>query len=154
MTDKKIHLKCFTEYKEFPGLLRDMWDKTIVEYHASAEGTPRIRYRILANGAEGEVFTKYMTQVCQGVYFDEFVLFFGEELEYSILEEKEGREVVCENGVLRQSKDALVIVGSKYELLNKMLISRNLQEEDALKVQLQDYVRREFMTEELFPLRL
>lgn len=153
MTEKKIHLKCFGEYKEFPELLRDMWDKTIVEYRASSEGTPRIRYRICADGSEEEYFTKYMNQVCQGVYFDEFVLFFGEELEYSILEEKDGREVVCHSGVIQQSKDALVIAGSKYELLNKMLISMSLQEEDILKEQLQDYVRREFMTEELFRLK-
>ena len=154
MTEKKIHLKCFGEYKDFPVLLRDMWDKTIVEYRTSSEGIPRIRYRILADGAEGEYFTKYMNQVCQGVYFDEFVLFFGEMLEYSILEEKDGREIVCDSGVLQQSKETLVVAGSKYELLNKMLISMSLQEDEALKEQLQDYVRREFMTEELFRLKL
>lgn len=153
MTEKQIHLKCFREYREFPVLLRDMWDKTIVEYRASAEGTPRIRYRICADGTEGAYFTKYMNQVCQGVYFDEFVLFFGEVLEYSILEEKDGREVVCDSGLLQQSQDAMVIAGSKYELLNKMLISKSLQDEEALKEQMQEYVRREFMTEELFALK-
>ena len=94
-----------------------------------------------------------MNQVCQGVYFDEFVLFFGEVLEYSILEEKDGREVVCDSGLLQQSQDAMVIAGSKYELLNKMLISKSLQDEEALKKQMQEYVRREFMTEELFALK-
>ena len=153
MTEKKIHLKCFGGYKEFPELLRDLWDKTIVEYRASAEGTPRIRYRIFADGSQGEYFTKYMNRVCRGVYFDEFVLFFGEALEYSILEEKDGREVVRDSGLLQQSRETMVIAGSKYELLNKMLISKSLQEEDILKEQLQDYVRREFLTEELFPLK-
>ncbi len=151
MIQENIHLNFFREYKGMEYLLRDMVDKTIIEYRAHPGGRARIHYVMLyENGESEEYLSEYMQEVCGGVYFKEFVLFFGESIQYYIVEEIDGKEHLTESGNLQKSDISSDSMGSKYELINDMVISKTLQDYDTLDDVLEEYYRKEFLIQNLF----
>ena len=123
MMKQQVHLNFFREYKEFEYLLEDMRDKTIIEYKLRPGAHARIQYMILReNGEEEEYVTEYMQEVYAGVCSMEFVLFFGEILQYYIVEEDGETEQLTESGSIQKSDSIKDSVGSKYELINDMAI--------------------------------
>lgn len=153
MMAEKLHLNFFREYREFRGIMGEMEDKTIIEYRGHPEGKVRIHYVIVhEDGESGEYRCEYMREVYGGVCFKEFVLFFGEKLQYYIVEEGEGGEQLTESGSLQKS-DALENMGSnRFEMINDMVISNTLQDYDTLDRLLEEYCRREYLNNELFKL--
>ncbi|MBE5883711.1 MAG: hypothetical protein E7291_04765 [Lachnospiraceae bacterium] len=153
MMRERIHLNFFREYKNMDLLIREMSDKTIIEYKAHPRGRARIHYVILHENGEAEEYrSEYMQEVYGGVCFKEFVLFFGESLQYYIMEELDGVEQLTESGNLQKSDIIGASVGSKYEMINDMVISKNLQDYDTLDELLEEYYRREFLNQQLFVL--
>lgn len=152
LLEQRIHLNFFRKYKEFDRMLEEFRDRTILEYCSSSGRRPRIRYRLLPGS--GEEASLYMRQVYPGLYFEEFVLFFGESIEYVILEEDSRGERPVLQGVLqREDSGESQENGGKYSLINEMLVSRSLGDYGELDGQLREYYRREFLGEKLFVLR-
>lgn len=165
MADEKIHFNFFREYlngkgklkaalvREFADILREMEDKTIIEYRTRPGGKARIYYVIVHdNGESGGYLSEYMWDVYGGVCFKEFVLFFGENLQYYIMEETDEGEELTESGNLQRSDTLGEKVDSRFDLINDIVISKTLQDYDTLDGLLQEYFRREFMNDELFKL--
>ena len=105
------------------------------------------------NGDAGDYVSQYMREAYPGVYFMEFVLFFGESLQYYIVEETAWDEQLTESGSIQKSDVVGEPIGSKYELINDMVISKSLQDYDTLDQLLQEYYRKEFFNERLFTLK-
>lgn len=153
MMKEKIHLNFFREYRDMEHIIKDMADKTIIEYRAHPGGRARIHYVMLHdNGEADEYLSEYMQDVYGGVCFKEFVLFFGESLQYYIMEEVDGEEQLTESGNLQKSDIINGSAGSKYELINDMVISKTLQDYDTLDNLLEEYYRKEYMNHYLFKL--
>ncbi|MCD7835464.1 MAG: DUF5717 family protein, partial [Lachnospiraceae bacterium] len=153
MLAEKIHLGFFNEYPEFKELLHDMDDKTIIEYRASPGARARIHYvMVRENGDAGEYLSEYMREVFGGVCFKEFILFFGEKLQYYIMEEKDGEERLTESGTLQKNDFSDDTAMSRYGLINDMVISNTMQDYDTLDRLLEEYFRREYFNSELFKL--
>ncbi|MBQ2802967.1 MAG: hypothetical protein IJF07_03615 [Lachnospiraceae bacterium] len=154
MMRRQIHLNFFREYKEFDYLLKDMCDKTIVEYHIQSGARARIHYMILQeDGKEEEYAVEYMEEVYSGLCAMEFVLFFGEILQYYIVEEYDDTEQVTESGSIQKSDIVNGATGSKYELINNIAMSKAMQDTQALECLLEEYHRKEYLNETLFVLR-
>lgn len=153
MLSEKIHLGFFREYREFSELLSDMEDKTLIEYRARPGARARIHYLVVKeNGDAGEYLSEYMREVFGGVCFKEFVLFFGEKLQYYIMEEKDGEEQLTESGTLQRNEFSDDAEESRFGLINDMVISKTMQDYDTLDKLLEEYFRREFFNGELFQL--
>lgn len=155
---EKIHLNFFKNYvglsfvKE--NLLREMMDKTVVEYRARAGARANIHYLIMGeDGVASEYLTEPMREVCSGVCFKEFVLFFGETLQYYIMEEGDGQEQLTESGNLQKSDIHGDALDWRYEMINDILISKTLEDYDTLDGLLDEYYRREYLYENLFELQ-
>ncbi len=87
MLEQGIHLDFFRAFRRPVLGLQELADKTIVEYHASFGNRARIHYVIFhENGESEEYASEYMREVYGGVCFKEFILFFGESLQYYITE--------------------------------------------------------------------
>jgi len=154
MLSEKIHLTFFREYHEFKELLNEMEDKTIIEYRAHPGARARIHYMVVhENGDAGEYLSEYMREVFGGVCFKEFVLFFGEKLQYYIMEEKDGEEQLTQSGTLQRNDFSDDIAGSRFGLINDMVISSAMQDYDTLDGLLEEYFRREYFNGELFKLK-
>jgi len=97
--------------------------------------------------------TEPMREVCSGVCFKEFVLFFGENLQYYIMEECGGEEQLTESGNLQKSDIRGDAGDWRYEMINDIIISKTLEDYDTLDGLLDEYYRREYLYENLFELQ-
>ena len=155
---EKLHLNFFRSFAGMQfvpeSLLREMLDKTIVEYRGNPGAKATIHYVIMReDGEASEYLTEPMREVCGGLCFKEFVLFFGESLQYYIMEEKDGKEQLTESGNLQKSDISGGGADWRYEMLNDILISRTLEDFDTLDGLLDEYHRREYLGEHLFALQ-
>lgn len=153
MMAEKIHFAFYKKLKSQAHLLGELSDKVIVEYHAKPGGRARIHYMILQEDGEGgEYLSENMRDVFGGVCCKEFVLFFGETLQYYITEEDEEGSQLTESGNLQRSDSETDLQGSKYSLINDIVISNSLQDYDTLDSELENYYFKEYCGENLFVL--
>lgn len=96
--------------------------------------------------------TESMKEAFAGVFFKEFVLFFGESLQYYITEEWDGEEQLTESGTLEGGGDD-VGEDSRYRLINDIVIHKSLQEYSAMDDLLEEYYRKDFLNGRLFELK-
>ena len=94
-----------------------------------------------------------MQETYGGVFFKEFILFFGESLQYYITEEKNGEEQLTESGTLQRSDIRGKEMESRYHLVNDIVISKTLQDYDTMEKLLEEYYRKEFFNSRFFKLR-
>ena len=82
-------------------------DKTVVEYRAEPGSRVAIHYKIeRGNYTEGEYRQEDMKDMYGGIYAKAFILFFGEQLQYYIMEERcriTRRRAVCWKIIIRRS---------------------------------------------------
>lgn len=154
MFRKGICLNFFREFREFGDLIKTMSDKTVIEYRTRPGGRARIHYVVMhENGEADEYLSEYMHDVYGGVCFKDFVLFFGESLQYYITEEVNGEEQLTESGNLQMSDIVGETRSNRYELINDMIISRTLQDYDTMDSLLEEYCHREYWNGQLFHLQ-
>ena len=149
-----VHLEFFREYRENDWVVQEMADKTIIEYHANPSARACIHYVMLhENGESDEYSSEYMKEIYGGVCFKEFILFFGESLQYYITEELNGDEQLTESGTLQKSDIRGSESDSRYHLVNDIVISKTLQDYDTMDNLLEEYYRKEFLNSRLFELK-
>ncbi len=154
MLDQRIHLNFFRQYRGSQRVQREMADKTIIEYRAAPRTRACIHYVILhENGESDEYSSEYMREAYSGVYFKEFVLFFGENVQYYITEESDRGEQLTESGTLQRSDIREDGGESRYQLINDIVLSKSLQDYDAMDELLEEYYKKEFLNGRLFELK-
>ena len=77
-------------FKNFPAEDQracQLYDKIFVEYRANPGALVNIRYQI-TDGKDkgGRVITEPMTMVYEGIFVEEFTLFYGDHLKYQVIE--------------------------------------------------------------------
>lgn len=153
MTDEEIWLEFFRAYTEYPEIQRELADKTIVEYRSESRGKVRIHYTILQENGESEGYrTEWMRDAYGGVCFRDFLLFYGESLQYYITEESSGKEQLTESGTVRKS-DETGDEESRFGLINHMIISRAVEDFDTMDALMEEYYRKDFIGSRLFTLK-
>lgn len=137
----------FLEFAELDDAIREqMADRTIVEYKAQPGMRAVMHYCLEhAEGEEPEYLTEEMNEVYGGVCFKDFVLFFGERLQYYIVEESEGEEQLTESATIRKSDTGSMGAEGKFNLLNDISISGTLQDYETVGKLLAEYQYKEFM---------
>lgn len=154
LLEQRIHLEFFREYRRNDRVVQEMADKTIIEYRAEPHTKVCIHYVLLhENGESDEYCAEYMREVYAGVFFKEFILFFGENLQYYITEERGGEEQLTESGTLQKSDIRGNEAESRYHLVNDIVISKTLGDFDTMDHLLEEYYRKEFLNGRLFELK-
>lgn len=154
MLQEGMRLSCFLELKQYCSNGLVLADKTIVEYHTSPGSSPKIHYLILKeNGEAGDYLTETMEAVMDGVYCKEFILFFGESLQYYIMEENGGEEKLTQSGTRQRSEHQETELAGRYGMINDIVISKSLQDYNTFDSLLEEYYKRDFYNQELFKLR-
>ena len=151
---ERIHLDFFRKLPCEKDILKEMTDKTIVEYRGRPGSRARIHYMILNEEGEAQEYQNdYMTDVFGGVFFKEFVLFFGETLQYYIMEEYGETQQLTKSGSLSHNDIGFESGNSRFELINEMVIGKNLKDFRAFEDALHRIRRQEFINQELFHLK-
>ncbi|MCH5341464.1 MAG: hypothetical protein J1E01_08350 [Acetatifactor sp.] len=149
-----IHLNIFKEFKGISWVQQELADKTIVEYRAAQGSRACIHYVITReDGGSDEYISEYMREVYGGVCFKEFILFFGESLQYYITEERGEESQLTESGTLQMNDSHSLGDDSRYRLVNDIVISRTLEDMDTMDDLLEEYYRKDYMNGRLFRLK-
>lgn len=153
MLQKEICLKCMVDLRRFSEHQLFLADKTIVEYQALGSGMVRMHYLIMKGNEEsGEYITENMQSVAGKIYCKEFVLFGGESLQYYITEEFDGAERLTESGTCRKSEEYDGEQNGKYAMINDIILSKSMQDYSTFDTLLEEYYRKEFLTQKMFRL--
>ena len=73
-----------------------------------------------------------MRDVYGGVCTKEFVLFFGETLQYYVTEEADGEEQLTESDSVQKSEMDYVRQESRFDKINDVIISRTMEDYESL----------------------
>lgn len=154
LMEEGIHLKAFLTYKGLERELAPLMDRTFIEYHGHPDSVVRIHYLLTQeNSGEDLYITEEMLPICGGVCGKEFVLFFGETLQYYIMEERGRVEQLMESGKLCRSDAPALEHEGRFERINEMVTSRVLEDYDSLDRQMEEFYRTEYFNREFFQLR-
>ena len=154
MLAEHIKLKMFAEFPDLDAADRYLLsDRTIVEYKAHPEAKAVMHYCVeSADGGESVYRTEEMQESYGGVCYKDFVLFFGERLQYYIMESRNGSEQLTESGAIQVSETGGHGIESKYDMLNDLSISNTLQDYDTVDKLLAEYEYKEYLKNGLFGL--
>ena len=111
----------------------------------------KIMFYLIEDDEEEESYhTEEMRNMYGGVFSREFILFFGENLQYYITEESSGHEALTFSDSVSISDVVSAGRESRYDLLNDMVVSKTLQDEDTLIQLMEEYVIDECFTDKVF----
>lgn len=139
------------EYVDLVPELAMYLDKTLVTYHSKPGNQVVIHYLIAQDEVDNnEYCSEPMEMIYDGVYEKAFVLFFGDAVQYYITEETEERAQLTESGTITKSDIGSEHHESRFELLNDVMIGKNLHDYDTVDKSLEEYYWKEYLVESLF----
>ena len=154
LLDENIVLPIYKEYQGYIPQMDEYHDKTMVEYRARPGCRAVIHYVIQSEGrAENEYCKEEMKDMFAGICVKEFILFFGERLQYYITEESEGGEQLTESGTINKSDIGQDSFESRFTMLNDIMIGRTLHDYDTVGDLLREYYMKGYMTDTIFRMR-
>lgn len=125
-----------------------LYDKVFLQFKGLPKQHIVLHYSRDEDGNDFEV--EEMTDVYDGIYVKSFVMFFGEMIRYYItLEDGESVEVkeksrITNNNVYKEDEI------SRYNIINQMIISQTLLDEDTLRHNMQQYFEYDELTKQIF----
>lgn len=139
LSNRKIRLPFFREFEKWFTIPYSLRDKYIVEYKANPKTKVSISY-ILETGRfdEKEYENELMENICIGVFIKEFILFYGENIQYYIKEESGNEEHLTESYNYSLGDDYSGDE-SRYGMLNNMMLSVDLKDEKTFVQLAQNY---------------
>ncbi len=147
---KNIYFVFFNEFIDIMPELAVYDDKTIIEYRTDPNSKVTLHYIIEGNEDDDSYHTEEMKNMYGGVFSKEFILFFGENLQYYITEEKNGKESLTFSDSVSISDAIAESRESRYNLLNDMVVSKALQDDETLMKIMEEYVEAECFTDKVF----
>ncbi len=142
----------FPFYMEYQDLLPDMAqfiDKTMLEYRTTPGKTCLVHYR-MDNDPGSDYKMSQMREMYDGIYVTEFVLFFGEQMQYYITEEGSDEESLTESGTIQKSDIVKEQLTGRFSLINDIMIGETLQDYDTVDSLILEYYKKKFICEKLF----
>ncbi len=134
-------------------LWRTFDDKTIVECQAALGSKVMIHYSIRqADGTEGKLCMEEMTPAPGGIFFKEFVLFFGESVQYYFTKEQERQKEITQSFLLSCKEPDENCTG-RFGLINEILKSASLDDYESMDNGLEDIYHKEYLSNRLFTMR-
>ncbi|MDE6903407.1 MAG: hypothetical protein K2P76_00400 [Lachnospiraceae bacterium] len=125
-----------------------LFDKYFLEYRSSPGKKVQMRYKSREN--QDVYVTEEMTEMYEGIYVKEFILFFGESIQYYISEKQDGEMVVTESGTISGEKTDNFMEEGRYGRLNELFYLREQGSTKGLAQKMQRYRNLLERTEETF----
>lgn len=135
LSDYNIHFDFYKKYKKWFEIPFYLEDKVVIDYRTNPKNKVYISYTVGNGEDESNLLVEPMQSVFPGIFIKDFVLFYGDKLNYYISEEaedadeKKNETSAIELKSVCMEKEKLFEGNSRYELLNKILIARQSNEE-------------------------
>ena len=149
-TRRNMHFAFYKRLDKELVLKYHLYDKVFLEYRTNPHSHVMLHY---SRDEDGENFIKEdMPDVYDGIFVKSFVMFFGEAVQYYISEERNNEIQVTESSRIVNNDVYNKNDESRYNLLNQMLISNTLQEEQELYHAMKQYAGYNEVTRNIFKL--
>ncbi len=151
---KNMFFKFFMMFTNVVPELFMFADKTIIEYKANPQSRVILHY-ILEDQEESEdvYYKEEMRNMYGGIYTKEFILFFGENLQYYITEKNGEKEKLTESNSVSISDVISDQDETRFDLLNDLMVAQTLQDEDSLMKLMGKYIQTDYTVDRLFTIR-
>ena len=144
-----IYFPFYLEYGELVPDMVQFIDKTMLEYRTRPGTHCVIHYRLVGDQSD-EYRVNDMPEMYDGIYVSEFILFFGEQLQYYITEDRGGEESLTESGTIQKSDITKESAAGRFNLINDIMIGETLQDYDTVDDLLNEYFKKKFLCDKLF----
>ncbi len=153
LMDSGIRLRFFRKISCCESLWRRFDDKTVVECQAAPGSKVTIHYIVRhAEGTEEKPRVEEMAMAPGGIFFKEFVLFFGESVQYYFTKEQERQKEVTQSFLLQKEERDDSATG-RYHLINEILKDSYLNAYECMDDELEDMYHKEYLSSRLFTMR-
>lgn len=153
MMNQGIRLEFFKKLPDCEELLKPLADKVIVECRTYPDTKVTIHYALQQeNGEVGPYRRAEMNMAPGGIFFREFVLFFGESLQYYFTMERDRQTSVSGRKLLKRGAACDTDTG-RYHMINGILQSISTDDFEAADRQLEELYHKEYLSGRLFTLR-
>ena len=142
----------FPFYLSLPRRLMEkyqLYDKTFLEFRTDPKKQVYIHFSLPEQ--RGEYQVQEMQHMYGGIFVAQFVLFFGESLQYYITEEDDEMEKVAMSGEITKSDVFGEETENRFDALNAVLLHTTLQEEEELTKALRSYEAKDAIARSRFP---
>ena len=152
--ERNILMPFFAEFKGIsPDAARIAYAE-LIEYKGNPESTVVIHYMINRDGQENMDYVREeMKNMYGGIFVKEFLLFFGETLQYYVTEAHANKEQLTESGTIQKSDSLSDASTDRYALVNDIAVAATLKDYSTAKELLEEYAKKEFTAESLFRLQ-
>ena len=152
--DKNIIMPFFAEYRTISRDASRIANAELIEYKGNPESTVIIHYMINREGAEnGDYVREEMKNMYGGIFVKEFLLFFGETLQYYVTEAYANKEQLTESGTIQKSDSLSEEAVDRYAMVNDIAVAATLKDYSTAKELLEEYAKKEFVAESMFRLQ-
>lgn len=147
----------FEFYKKFNKWFKipfNLVDKTIIDFRTNPKHRVDITYYIKTREGTTSKVTEEMGSIYQGIFTKEIIMFYGEEIDYSITEysDEYPHGKVVDNYSVRISEKNVYNDESRFGMINGMMICKDLGRVDAAREMMQAYQLCKEAGKELFKL--
>lgn len=150
VSGKGIRLGFFQQLPEELIQAYELDDKTFVECKGAPGESVAIRYCLRSEGEKKREFRgEPMKEMFQGVFAREFMLFYGEVLDYTLIRDNKMTDLT-----VHSVSGSRIDTGgrTKYQLLNRMLGDWHVRNLEQLDRDTQEYLTTEHLCKEMFTL--
>ncbi len=147
----------FDFYKKFNQWFKvpyDMIDKTVIDFRTNPRHHVDITYRIKTEEGFTKQVTEEMGSVYQGIFSKEIIMFYGEEINYSIKEYSDefpdGK--IVDNYSVKITDKNTYNDETRFGMINGMMICRQLERKEAARDIMQTYELDRVAGQKLFKL--
>ena len=142
------HFAFFKQISESLNYKYQLYDKYFIEYRADTKSQIWLHY---AFEGTNEEYTEEMTEVYEGIFVKELILFFGETVTYFISEEKDGGKQTLKSGTLTYEADpANAQKAGRYGKINEMLAQSTASDDMDFIEKLTEYERLDTLVDKYF----
>ena len=145
---EKQYVPFFSAFVEFIPWLKPYAELTYLVYRTAPGSSVILNY--LKEDAQERYCRVKLEEVCAGYFCYNFVLFFGERLQYYFMEQSGTEQKLTESGYLEKSDMTGEEAESRYGLLNDIIMSEALGDERTKRKLTETYEIKSLMTEALF----
>lgn len=147
----------FEFYKKFNKWFKipfNLVDKTIIDFRTNPKHRVDITYEIKTPEGKTSRVTEEMGSIYQGIFTKEIIMFYGEEIDYSITEysDEVPHGKVVDNYSVRISEKNVYNDESRFGLINGMMICKSMGKDEAAREMMQSYELCKEAGKELFKL--
>lgn len=150
MENKGLLMPFFKNFPEEIHIPRQMRDKYYVEYHTEQGRKVRIHYCFVEAENDEGFADEDMKDIGFGIYVKEFILFYGEAMQYYITELGTDQNIITESREVSLEPELYGCEENRYHQLNLIITAKKMDDEKTVIKLIENYALNDYAVKRLF----